>query len=74
MSTGTRNSTLNTQEAAAYLSVKLGRTEPPIDYSTVNRWAREGRIKVAWKMPGQTGARYFDIDELDRYADSLRVA
>lgn len=41
--------------------------EAKVDVATVNRWARSGRIRVAVKGPGATGANlYFrsDVDAL----------
>lgn len=46
----------------AQVAEKVGRT-----VATVNRWAAEGRLKPAHKLPGDTGAylyRRTDVEDL----------
>lgn len=52
-------SLLGTAEAAT----RIG-----IERSTLTRWVAAGRIKVAAKLPGRTGAVLFTRDEVERVA------
>ena len=46
---------LTTAEAAERLGVSI---------TTLNRWAKNGAIKVAVQAPGRTGTRLYDEDEI----------
>lgn len=37
-----------------------------IDRSTLSRWVAAGRIHVAHRLPGRTGAFLFDASEVER--------
>lgn len=39
-----------------------------IDRSTLNEWAREGKITPIAKLPGRTGARLFARADVERLA------
>ncbi|WP_372736707.1 hypothetical protein [Nocardioides sp.] len=39
-----------------------------IDRATFNRWVIEGRVPIAVKVDGRTGARLFDADLIDQLA------
>ena len=41
------------------------------DRATINRWVRTGRLTPAIQFPGQTGARLFHTDDVDRLAAEL---
>lgn len=58
----TNDDLLATAEAAK----RLGRSVP-----TVNRWAAEGRLTIAHKLPGPNGAHLFDRLEVERLAAEL---
>ncbi|MCA9857809.1 MAG: helix-turn-helix domain-containing protein [Dehalococcoidia bacterium] len=40
---------------------------------TVNRWANEGILPIAFQAPGATGARFFRAEDVRRLADD-RIA
>jgi excisionase family DNA binding protein len=42
-----------------------------IERSTLSRWVKEGRIHIAMRLPGDTGAMLFDPAEVDRVAADL---
>lgn len=54
---------MSTAEVAAALDV---------DQATVNRWAREGDLPTAHKLPGPTGARLFRRDDVRELRGRLR--
>lgn len=56
---------ISTSEAARI----LGR---PV--ATVNRWATEGRLAVALKLPGETGARLYRRVDVEALATPSREA
>lgn len=36
-----------------------------VDVTTINRWAKSGRLRVVVKAPGRTGANLFDRAEVE---------
>lgn len=42
--------------------------------ATVNKRAKAGLIPVAQQLPGETGARLFDSDEIERLAQQRLAA
>lgn len=46
--------------------------ERPI--ATVNRWAVEGKLPVAHKLPGRTGANLYRRDDVDALVERRRSA
>jgi len=59
---GTSTDLVTTAEAAQILDS---------DVSTVNRWAVEGRLRVAYRMPGAKGARLYLRAEVEAFAAEL---
>lgn len=37
-----------------------------VDRATFNRWVKAGKVPIAVKLEGATGARLFDADVIDR--------
>lgn len=59
---GTPTDLVGTSEAARILDV---------DVSTVNRWAVEGRLRVAHRLAGPRGARLYAREDVDAFAREL---
>lgn len=47
---------LTTKQVAREFGVRVG---------TVNRWAQTGRLPVAHKLPGETGANLYTRDDVE---------
>jgi excisionase family DNA binding protein len=45
-----------------------------VDQSTINRWVRTGRLTPAIQFPGRTGARLFDLADVDQLDDRPKQA
>lgn len=43
-----------------------------VDRTTFNRWVAKGEISPVVEMPGRTGARLYDADEIERLADAAQ--
>lgn len=57
---------LTVPQAAVYLH-ETGKTEAVVSYSTIQRWAREGKLQgVRWGR-GHGGALHFRRDHLDEF-------
>lgn len=56
---------LTTAEAAERLGVSI---------ATLNRWAKNGAIKVAVQAPGRTGTRLYDEAVIDAHANNTTTA
>ena len=51
---------LTTAQVAERLNKPIG---------TINRWATEGKLPVAYQLPGRTGAKLFDPADVDTLLD-----
>lgn len=56
---------LTTRDAAERLDVHE---------STIHRWVRSGRLTIADRGPGETGALLFDPAEIDRAANQAAAS
>ena len=55
---------LSTAEVASILRVSIG---------TVNRWAKDGTLPVWKQMPGDTGARLYRREDVERIRDERQA-
>lgn len=53
---------MSTAEVAEHLDRPVG---------TINRWAAEGKIPVAYKVGGRTGANVFNRADVENFAKTL---
>ncbi|MDR3033903.1 MAG: hypothetical protein LBV78_12495 [Kitasatospora sp.] len=44
-----------------------------VDVATINRWAKSGRLAVAAKLPGRTGANLYRRADVEQIAAGLRA-
>lgn len=45
-----------------------------VNRRTISKWADSGRLPVALRLPGATGARLFRVSDVDAATDPVKAA